>query len=102
MEPRKRFWRKLERREVYQEKVKPIVENLERTCYREKIPMFASFAVFDDKKKTEYENVMLSPTTINFRLSDDKIADFIRVIQGYRTISPGDDTEFQFTEDPSP
>lgn len=88
--------RKFDKAEAYEERVEPIVRELEKTCYRERIPMFAAFAVQDTGKETVYRNTYVSPCTVRKSLSQDRMAHFIRVIHGYKVIAPEDDTELHF------
>lgn len=81
--------------EVFNKSIAPIVAELERACYRAKIPMFASFAVQTDKNGTTYRNSYLSPASIRKKLVDDQMAQHIRVMQGYKVIAPEDETEVE-------
>lgn len=79
--------------EAYDATIAPLVEELERACYRAKVPMFASFAVQGNNKGTTYRTSYLSPCTIRKKLADDQLAQHIRVMQGHKVIAPEDETE---------
>lgn len=87
---------RLDKEDAYDQRVQPIVQELEKTCYREGIPMFAAFAVKDDGKMTTYRNTFISARTLRRPLSDNQMAHFVRVVQGYKTIAPEDEAEFRF------
>jgi hypothetical protein len=87
---------RLDKEEAYDQHVHPIVQELEKTCYREGIPMFAAFAVKDDGRTTEYRNTYISARTLRRPLSSNRMAHFVRIVQGYKTIAPEDEAEFRF------
>ena len=88
--------KKYDQSEVYKHSVLPIIKELERVCYQNGIPVFTACAVTETGKETFYQHSLMGPTNLNMQLSDDKLAEFIRVIQGYRVIAPDDFAEIQF------
>jgi hypothetical protein len=84
---------KFDNTEAYETTIAPIVAELEKACYRAKVPMFASFAVQGDRKGTCYRNSYLSPCSVRKTLANDQMAQHIRVVQGYKVIAPEDETE---------
>ena len=88
--------RKYDRTQIFEEKIQPLLTELEKTCYRYHIPLFVSAAVQETGKDTVYKHVYISPAIVKRELSEDKLSHFIRVIHGYKTISPTDDVDFDF------
>lgn len=88
--------KKYDQAEVYKSTIQPMIKELEKVCYQNGIPIFVACAVGEDGKHTAYQYAHMGPTNLNMTLSDDKLADFVRVIQGYRVIAPEDQAEITF------
>lgn len=74
--------------QVYRNEIQPLINKIEKICYENRIPMFAAFATKESGRKTEYTHVYLSPTYVQNELKDDRLREFVRVIQGYRVVAP--------------
>lgn len=82
--------------EIYEAQIEPLVKEIEKICYRERIPMFAAFAIKDDGKETTYCNAYVGSRTVRKNLTQDRMVHFIRVVRGYKVIAPEDETELHF------
>lgn len=83
-------------REIYQEKIAPQVKKLRSDCYNYGIPMIAVFAVKDDGQETEYEKAMASAGLTDRCLADNRIADIVNVLAGFRTVPPDKPMDLDF------
>ncbi len=81
------------KQEEFEDKIKPLVDEIERLCYKGKIPMFASFAIQNSARDTNYHNMFISPKIVNQKLQKDFMKQYIRIINGYKVIAPRDETE---------
>lgn len=66
----------------------PLISQLKEYCKNNKIPMFLSIVSTDNGSETNYFSEIISPTSLNVNISDDKITSMINVINGFRTIPP--------------
>lgn len=72
-----------DKKKIYKEKINDIIMQLRKDCIEYGIPMFATFAIKDDGKKTDYASVSVAPVFINKFLSDDKIIKHTKVDLGF-------------------
>ena len=72
----------------YAENIQPLIREIISKCYVAGLPCFFAVAVKDDGVSTEFANEMISAAVIGNRLTDDRIAKFVNVIQGYSVIHP--------------
>ena len=75
-----------DRTKDYEERLKPILKELNRLCVISGIPYFASFCVKEKDGKTSYKNVLYSTNSISAVLSDDQICKHINVANGFDTV----------------
>lgn len=83
-------------REIYQEKIEPKVQQIRADCYKYGIPMIAIFAVRDDGENTEYVKAMASAGITDRTLTNNRIADIVNVMAGFRTVPPDEPIELDF------
>lgn len=79
---------------LYKEFIQPLLKQIECICSHNHIPMFAAFAIKENEDGTEYKYTYLSPTSVSNELKDDRLSDFVRVMQGYQVVSPDRYEEF--------
>lgn len=82
--------------ENYNNTIKEKVEEIIKLCNRNDISVFMSFCVANDPEKgtTDYANEYLSPGQKNLELENDYFADFVNVLNGFRTV-PHKETIFE-------
>ena len=87
---------KFNAKRTYEEKIAEKVNELKLLCNEEKIPMFFACAASSTEKRTEYvyEYIGTVPNEIN--LKNDKIADFVNVVNGFETVPPREIVEINF------
>lgn len=73
------------KKSVYNNLINPKVKEIEDVCNQEKIPYFMTFATENEIKKTQYTTVT-SGVDLNNPLSEDKITNYINVMNGFTTI----------------
>lgn len=78
----------------YNDRIRPIVEQLRRECSRVGVPMFVSVCVRNNDKETTYRSDMISAVSSDIRLHDDKLVDFTNVLNGFVTIPRRTDLDF--------
>lgn len=79
------------KKKEYDELIAPKVEELQRLCHIQKIPMFITVCVENDDKQTEYIKEMVSAATCGFELTDNQISKHVNVSLGFDTIQPSAD-----------
>ena len=84
---------------IYQEQIYDKVNELKLLCNEARIPMFFACAVANTDKKTTYETEFISAESNNIHLKDDKITDFINVVNGFTTSPPHEAFEIDMDMD---
>ena len=87
----------------YEEKIRPMLEQINQMCVINGIPFFAACAVKDDGTSTTYRNVLNSAHNTGTKLADDQIKKHINVANGFETIlkrSPINNEEFDLSRIP--
>lgn len=82
--------------EIFNQEIAPIVQELKSACFKQGIPMFLSCAVKDAKPDTEYINEMVSPSQLNVTLGDDKIAEMVKILNGFVAVPETKPLELEF------
>lgn len=70
----------------YHEEIEPLVNELTLKCRIANMPCFISVAVENTKENTSYINDAVTPHSVNVKLTNDKIADHMNVLNGFRTV----------------
>lgn len=92
----------LEEKNIYNKKayfnkrIYPIMQQLVKECYFAKIPCFFSAAVANTDFSSVYVSECVSDTDIDFKLYDDKISEFIKVLRGAKVTFTSDIEEMDF------
>lgn len=79
---------KYNKRKVYENEIFNKITELKLLCNAEKIPMFFAVAIESTDKKTVYETEYVGAKSNEIELKDDKITDFINVVNGFETVPP--------------
>lgn len=82
----------------FKKNIYPIMQQLIKECYYAKIPVFFSAAVANTDTSTVYISESVSDTDVEFRLSDDKISDFIKILRGGRVLLASESDEIDFDD----
>jgi len=88
-----------DKKEFYQSDIEPIIKKLTIMCYDHHLPMFVAVAIKDDGENTEYANDMVSAYTASATLSDNRIAKFVNVVNGYSVVAPLNNDESLLEDD---
>ena len=89
-----------EARRKFNEEVNPIIQELKRTCKKNNMPFFVSVCYdigepTDEKtpsnttimknaaRITDYSYCMLTPYDLGVHINNDKIGDFIKIVNGF-------------------
>ena len=97
-----------DKRELFEEEVTPLLEEIKTFCKVNKIPFFFSACVKNDNEGSEYIHDGNLCESNKIVLTDDKITDFIRILcgfkireknnMGYDFALPGEDIELNMDE----
>lgn len=71
--------------ELYNEQLKPLVQNIRRICIDHGMPMFFTVAIRDDDT-TFYQSEALTTKALGISLQNDHIPKHINVFNGFRTV----------------
>ena len=73
--------------DIYNEKIKPLVTEIENICKENKIPMFFALCSDIDKEHNgNYITHVVSPTFLDINIKNDNIADCFKVFNGYTPV----------------
>ena len=87
---------KFDKEAFYNEEIVKRVFELKQICAREKIPMFISFCVKNDKSGSFYKHDMISPGPHEIEIKDNLFPKFVNVTLGFDTIQPRTDVEIEY------
>ena len=73
---------------IFDEKIKPKIDEINQICSVYGVPYFASFCLLDSKEGTIYENYMYGSISNGIHLKDDQIRKHINVANGFYTVPP--------------
>jgi len=76
---------------IYNDIIKQKVQELHKLCILEKLPMFLSICTKNDEDTTWYENIMISPETMDMNLSNNVISKMVLCLNGDFKIVPKTD-----------
>ena len=79
---------KFNKKNYYNDKIKAKLDELKVLCNNEKLPFFFAVAVNSTEKKTEYEYEFIGTNPNEIYLKDDKIVDFVNVVNGFDVVPP--------------
>lgn len=88
-----------DRTKDYNEKIKPILKELNRMCVICGIPYFGAFCIKEQDGKTSYKNVLYSANSMSTILSDDQICKHINVANGFDTALHQPELDFSAFDD---
>ena len=84
------------KRDVFKDKIEPLISALKKACNEEKMPMFITVCVKNNKSETEYENDMISPAITETKLNDDVFPNLVNVMNGFDTVMKQEMPEIEF------
>lgn len=79
---------KFNKKKYYSETIAEKLNELKILCNNEKLPFFFACAVENTDRKTTYEYDFIGTNPNEIYLKDDKIVDFINVVNGFDVIPP--------------
>ena len=81
-----------DKKDIYDEKIAPLVAEMRRTCKLNKIPFFITTAVSNKKGVTKYCNDGVMPGSNSIELHEDRFRKYLLVLQGAEvSILPNED-----------
>ena len=87
---------KFNQKKYFENEIYNKVNELKLLCNAAKIPMFFACATVSTDKKTTYETEYVGTESNDIHLKDDKITEFINVVNGFETIPPRNIVEIEF------
>ena len=82
--------------EAFNQEIAPIVQSLKSACFKQGIPMFLSCAVRNENHDTEYISEMISPAQLEVALKNDRIAEMVKVLNGFVAVPETKPLELEF------
>lgn len=74
--------------DIFESKILPLLDEMERICVREQIPFFCSFATANEENKTKYEHRARTAAPMGFTLTNDLLVNHVKVCAGFEVIIP--------------
>lgn len=84
------------KKDVFKEKIEPLILALKKACNEEKLPVFITVCVKNDKDDTEYENDMIGPVISDIKLKNDVFPHLVNVMNGFDTVLKQEMTEIEY------
>lgn len=86
----------------YEDTVLPLVQEVQKVCYKLNIPFFMTFAVADDGRKTEFVSEIYDEVAAGIPLTQDYINKMACVLRGFIVVPnesylPTEDLEEAFS-----
>lgn len=85
-----------DKKDIYENEIAEKVTELVQLCNKERMPMFITVCVKNDKHGTEYINDMFAAASNGIKLQKDVIPDHVNVMNGFKTSPPVDVVELEF------
>lgn len=89
---------RFDKTQEYNDEILDLVVKLRIACNRNKIPMFVSICTKNDEKGTVYKNEMVSAASSGIKLKDDKLVEFVKILNGFKAVPNVDDFDIEFDE----
>lgn len=84
--------------EEYNDEIIDLVTKLRIACNRNKMPMFVSICTKNNEKETVYKNEMVSAASSGIRLKDDKLVEFVKILNGFSAVPREDELDIEFDD----
>lgn len=78
---------RFDKKDVFQEKIEPLIRKLKIECNLEHLPMFVTVAVSNDEHGTEYENDMIL-SSADVKLMENRIGRLLLLINDFNREPP--------------
>lgn len=85
----------------FTEEISPLLNELKKKCLVHGVPMITVFAIKNDNMGTEYANEMLSAMQVSRNLTDNKIAEIVKILNGFIAVPDDNPLEMDFEFDKS-
>lgn len=73
------------KKDIFDNNIKPQIESLIVNCRKEGFPLFISACYENDESNSKYFSTIVSPKLLNITLSNDYLAEYLKVARGYKT-----------------
>lgn len=83
----------------YEDDILPLMKRILIYCNEYNIPMFATFAVSDDGKKTTYNTEVVTAASLGLTISEDHLVKHASILSGWDTIPVAQPSEFLDEDD---
>lgn len=78
--------RNYDKTDVYNEKIVPLLDQLEKICTKEQIPFFFSAAVANNEETTSYEQRARTAAPMGFGITKDLLVEHVKVCAGFEVV----------------
>lgn len=82
------FMELYDKRALYNEQIKPLIQEIEQRCVIAEIPFFFTAAVANSEKNTEYASAARTALPMGIHLRDDQFINHVKVSAGFEVIMP--------------
>lgn len=82
--------------EEFEQQIAPTIQKLKAECFQNGVPLFLSCAVKDTQSTTEYISEMVSPAQLGVDLADDRIAEMVKMLNGFVAVPEAKPLELEF------
>lgn len=82
--------------EIYEKEILDLITKLRIVCNRNKVPMFVSVCIQNNKNESVYKNEMVGAASSGITLKDDKLVKYVNVLNGFDTVPKKETDEFEF------
>ena len=86
------------KRDYYNEVIKPAIEEIKENCVIHGLPMFFAACVANNEEESSYETEIVSPFTHGIELKEDHFPQHLMVTLGFKTDVAVDVPEIDFTD----
>lgn len=77
-----------DKRALYNEQIKPLIQEIERQCALAELPFFFTAAIVSSEKGTEYASAARTALPMGIHLRDDQFINHMKVCAGFEVIMP--------------
>ena len=89
----KKKYSEYDKKECYEKEIQPYIERIVRLLRHYEIPYAFFAAISSNNEKTEYIVEMCGARPMGLHLKNDKLPDFINVMNGFKTEMPDEIVE---------
>ena len=75
-----------DKKQLYDNEISELISEINSICQRENIPYFFTCAITNSATETKYQSEMLSAAKADIELSNDVVAECLKLLRGYHAV----------------